>query len=117
MSNERIDFRSLDLYASTVRREGAVASILSASAPELARRAQAKSPMVAVTQWMTPALAAAALIAALSLTALWRIERPAAEVPLASVSEVLLPKPVSAWVSEDRPPSNSDLILAVEETQ
>src|SRR5256885_317947 len=75
MSNERMDFRSLDLYASIVRRERAVASILSASALELARRAEVKSPMVAGTQWMTPALATAALITAVALPALVIIDR------------------------------------------
>lgn len=114
MEDDRIDFRSLDAYGNAQRREHGVAQILSAAAPELARRADGRSPVIVLARWTAPALAAGTLIAVLSLATLWRVERRPQEVPLAAVSEVLLPTPVSTWVSEDRPPSSSDLILAVE---
>jgi hypothetical protein len=114
MEDDIIDFGPLDTYASAHRREQAIAQILSAAAPELARRADSASPVIVLARWSTPALAAVTLIALLSLATLWRVERRPQDVPLATVGEVLLPTPVSTWVSEDRAPTNSDLILAVE---
>ena len=102
------------MYANVDRRERAVAQILGALAPEMLRRAEAWSPVVILARWSKPALALVTLIAGLSLVTLWRVERRAPEAPLATVSEILLPTPVSTWVSEDRAPSMSDLILAVE---
>jgi hypothetical protein len=113
-NDERIDFSVVDRLANPEHLELAIAGVLAAAAPELLRRADARSPVIALARWSAPALAAAALIGVISLATLWRVERHAREVPLASVSDVLLPAPVSSWVSEDRAPSNSDLILAVE---
>jgi hypothetical protein len=109
-----IDLRALDVFGSAERREQAIAQILSAAAPQLARRAEARSPVIVLARWSAPALAFVTVMAALSLATLWRVDRRSPEVPVATVSEALLPTPVSTWVSEDRPPSNSDLILAVE---
>ena len=109
-----IDFRPLDVYANVARRELAVAGIMSAAGPELMRRAEARSPVLALARWSAPALLLVSVIAGLSLLTLWRVERRAPQAPIATVTEILLPTPVSTWVSEDRAPTNSDLILAVE---
>ncbi len=109
-----IDFGPFDVYADVERRDAAVARILGAAAPDLLRRAEVRSPVVMLARWSAPALALVTVIAGLSLMTLWRVERRAREVPLATVTEVLLPTPVSTWVSEDRAPSKSDLIMAVE---
>jgi hypothetical protein len=113
MDQDRIDFSALDTLANDAVHERLAARIVAAASVELGRRANVLSPFAAIAGWTVPALSAAALIAGLAVATLATVERSAAEDR--TMPEALrLPAPVAAWLSEDRSPTNSDLILAVE---
>lgn len=116
MDDEPIDFGALDPSRDTVRWEGMIRGISERAAPALARRAAERNVFVLVADWARPALAAAAALAAVSAGALaWELGDPAS-APLAGVEEALqLAEPVSLWVAEERAPTTSDLIAAVED--
>lgn len=118
MDHEQLDLSALDRFAESARLEGAVRGVMAQSAPILARRAGRRPVLSLVAVWARPALAAAAAIAAISVAGLARpMERAASvsSVPLVSVAEALnLPTPVSEWVVEEREPTASDLILALD---
>ena len=111
--DDRIDFSSLDTLADAGAHERLAARIVDAALVELDRRANVFSPFAVIAGWTVPALSAAAVIAGLALATLITVERSGAEDR--TMPEALrLPAPVAAWLSEDRAPTNSDLILAVE---
>lgn len=117
MDHEQLDLSALDRFGDPARLEGAVRGVMAQAAPVLARRATGRPVLSLVAVWARPALAAAAVVAALSVTSLaapmGRAGTPSA--PPASVAEALnLPAPVSEWLAEEREPTASDLILALD---
>lgn len=118
MDPARLDFSSLDPSLDPRRWEGLIRGILQRAEPELAQRAAARSSLVALADWARPALAAAVVLVALSAATLLVLEpRPAAPAdaaaPAVGLAETLgLPPTIADWVTEERPPSLSELILA-----
>jgi hypothetical protein len=105
-------------------------AIAAAAGAELARRAAAAraieaarsgSPAVRdgllalVARWAVPTLAAAAILAALSVAGLALASRDPETGAGTLVGALELPEPASTWLDEDRGPATSDLILAVQE--
>jgi hypothetical protein len=70
----------------------------------------------ALSDWAWPALSAAALLALVSGAALTLTrQQVSAEETFAGVLDALeVVEPLSLWLSEDRTPSTSDLIFALE---
>jgi hypothetical protein len=68
-----------------------------------------------VARWAVPTLAAAAILAALSVAGLALASRDPETAAGTLVGALELPEPASTWLDEDRGPATSDLILAVQE--
>lgn len=119
MDPMRIDLTPLDPAADPARFEAMVRVIMERAGPELVRRARRVSPILLLAQWARPLAAAAAALAALATGTLVIADRPVSgsEVATAAgLAEALhVPAPVADWVSEERPPSVSDLLVAVVE--
>ncbi|MEW5926555.1 MAG: hypothetical protein AB1941_03660 [Gemmatimonadota bacterium] len=111
MHEEPIDLSPLAL--APARRETLVATITARALAEAAVR----SPLALVVGWMRPTLAAAALVAAVSLGVLAAAEPGAAggSTAMRTVADELnFPEPVAEWIAEERTPSDADLIHALE---
>jgi hypothetical protein len=117
MDEHPIDLSPLDPATDPVRWERLVRAITEAAAPELARRAAARSVMAVLGDWLRPGLAAGFVLAVMTalMLALLGQSREAAPPPLAGLEEALeLSAPVSLWLSEQRAPTTSDLLLVLE---
>lgn len=118
MNEEPIDLAVLDRFGAPGSAEAAVRRIMVRAAPALARRAMGRGVLPLIATWARPALAAAAVVAALSVAALAApLRRDESSKVLASpVAEALdLPAPVDDWVSDGRSPTAADLIVALED--
>lgn len=107
---EPVDLSPLDPRADRARWEGMVARIVwRATAP--------RTPMAALVSWRRPALAAAALVAAVSAGVMWWDGQAAATAgPANTVVEALeVPEPVSDWIVEGRAPHGTDVLVAIDE--
>ena len=105
------------LEPSGARTELLVGTIMRRAAAELARRAAADvSPITVLYQWSKPALAAAAVVAAICVSVLASHEFHGAQAPGRGLADALeVPAPVNAWLVENRSPTVADLLIALEE--
>ncbi len=111
--------RALDPGRDPERFERLVDGILRAAAPELARRAEAQavppSLLLGLSDWLRPALAAAALVAFLALATLVGGGARADLEPPPGLTEALgYPAPVATWVETERAPSVEELLISLE---
>jgi hypothetical protein len=114
MDTERVDLSPLDPMEDRVRYERLVRRILDAADPELVRRTREAGTLALVAGWARPALAAAAIIAALALGGLGAMHRQAAQ-PADSMADALgVPAPAADWLANGREPTTDDLVLAME---
>jgi hypothetical protein len=111
---DRIDFTAFEPDAA--EQDLLVAAILERAAPELARRAARDvSPIVVLSDWARPALAAAAVLALICLSVLAGHEFSGVTAPGTGLTEALaVPEPVNEWLAGDRSPTVADLMLAME---
>ena len=113
---ERLDFSALDLDHNTEKLERLVGSVMWRAREELNRRAAAQTLTVseAVATWFRPAIAAAAAIAAVSLTLLATTAGRGEDETDAGayLSNAGVPAAMTAWYEEDRSPTASDLLVA-----
>jgi hypothetical protein len=112
MMDERMDLAALRL--DDIRRAQLVASIMARAEPELARRDTIDvSPMAILSEWLRPALAAAAVVVMIcgSLLAV-TLESPGPGVGYTDVLAV--PRPANEWLVGERAPTISDLLIAME---
>jgi hypothetical protein len=117
MSDEQFDFSPLDPARDPDRFERMVSNITWRARMELKRRAERVriSPVEVVATWYRPALAAAAAIAAVSLTLLTTVGRAKTEVPTgAYMSSTEVPAALSTWYEEDSIPTAAELLVAFE---
>jgi hypothetical protein len=111
MDDRPLDLTPLDLAPD--RRAALSASILARAEVVLARRA-ARGPVAVLTDWRRPALAAAAVVAAIAISALY--VTGGKSTPSATTTEALgFPGPVVAWVEADRQPSLEELVVTMAE--
>lgn len=104
--SERLDLSALEL--SDVERERLVRAIMSRAAPELTRRSVDVSPMLVLSDWARPALAAAAVVAVVCMTVL---ARGGHVEPGNGLTDALaVPTPVNEWLISDRAPTVADLL-------
>ena len=113
---ERLDFSALDLDRDAEKFERLVGNVMWRARGELNRRAAAQTLTLseAVATWFRPAIAAAAAIAAVSLTLLATTGgRSEGETDAgAYLSSAGVPAAMTAWYEEDRSPTASDLLVA-----
>lgn len=105
-----IDLSPLDPRRDRERWERMVATIV--------RRAAAppRNAWAVLAAWQRPALAAAALVAALSAGAMWWEASTRAIAPTETLAEALdVPQPVADWIAEGRTPDGGDLYVALDE--
>lgn len=108
--SERMDLSALEL--DDAQRELLVAAILARADAELTRRAPDDvSPILVLSSWARPALAAAAVLAVLCASVLVRASaRPAPVV----ADALAVPAPADAWLVHERAPTVGDLLVALE---
>ena len=112
--DRRLELEPLDPTRDAARWEGRVGRILADAAPLLLeRRAAPAGPLLALADFLRPALGVALAAAALSGVVLLRqVDAPRL---LSGVPEELgLPTPVADWLSEGREPTADDLLASLE---
>ena len=114
MEPERADLSPLDPAEDQLRYERLIRRNTDAATVELARRAEASTPLALLGAWARPALAAAAIIAAVAAGALMTTDRAPAPSSAASLAELGLPDPAAGWLAEGSGPTEADLVLAME---
>lgn len=114
MHEEPLDLSALRMDGA--RRERMVWEIVAGVRPLGARRSVPRGPLLVLAAWTRPALAAGFLIAVLSSLALLAARPSAAEqVATARIPEVLgLPHTVADWLNDERGPTTTDLVGALE---
>lgn len=114
MEPDRLDLSPLGLAAN--RWEARLRSILAAASPELARRAALVSPLGLLGMWARPVLRIAAVLAVLAATVIIAQERsgPVAAQAGGVTDALQIPAPVAEWITNDRGPTNGDLLIAME---
>jgi hypothetical protein len=111
--DDRIDLTALELDAG--RRELMVAAIMARAAAELERReSQDVSPMLVMSRWMRPALAAAATLAVICVSILALAGNEAAAPGFGLADELAVPEPADAWLVSERQPTVGDVLAAME---
>ena len=113
MMDERMDLTALE--PDEGQRELLVAAIMSRAGDELTRRAVVDvSPIGMLSEWMRPALAAAAVVAMVCFSVLARPVAAHIE-PGGGLTDALdVPTPVNEWLISDRSPTVADLLIAME---
>ncbi len=108
---QAIDLSPLDPTRDPEHFDEIVAAITTEAADELARRASA-TPITELARWQRPMLAAAAVLAIISLTVMSRIELPDVTEE-AGVEEALgVPSELAQWMWTDELPTTADLFSA-----
>ena len=114
MDTERVDLSPLDPAEDRLRYERLVRRIVAAADPELARRAREAGTLALVAAWARPAVAAAAIVAAVALGGLSATQRDGARSTESMVDALGVPAPAAEWLEHGREPSAEDLVLAME---
>lgn len=110
---EGLDLSPLDPQLDAQRWERMVSGIMSRATFELRRRAAAArvpTPLDSLVAWMRPALATAAVLALLSLLALFRAGERGYH-PRMFFESADLPVPVTIWLEGGQAPTASDLLV------
>lgn len=107
---QAIDLSSLDPTRDPEHFDEIVAAITTEAADELARRGR-PTPIIQLARWQRPMLAAAAVLAIISLTVMSRIELPddTAEDPVGVAEALGVPDALAQWMWTDELPTTADL--------
>jgi hypothetical protein len=117
MSEERIDFTAMEWKLEAEREHQLAERILAAAGPTLARRAPIAMPALDLTRWVRPVLAAAAVLAALSIATIQRIERDESSMYGVTADALDLPSPVGEWIARDGAPGIGELFALISESE
>ncbi|HEX2209234.1 MAG TPA: hypothetical protein VHG93_16275 [Longimicrobium sp.] len=105
MQPDPIDLSPLALP--DLRRERMVRTVLARAVVAPA----ARGPLGVLAGWARPTLAAAAVVAAVSVGALaWSGASPPEPAPLTIADGLRLPEPAADWIAENRSPTEADLL-------
>jgi hypothetical protein len=115
---EPVDLSSLDPTADRARFDRLIGSLLSAAAPELARRNQPRTVLGQIVWWERPMLIAATILglAALSTLALVQRNSGSSAIESAWTTSVGVPAQLSGWVERGEAPSIEMALGFSEET-
>ena len=117
MSDEQIDLSAMEWKLETGREEELAERILAASGPTLARRSATARSTLDLTRWLRPVLAAAAVLAALSIATIQRIERDDSSSYGVTEDALNLPSPVGEWIARDEAPGMGELLALTSESE
>jgi hypothetical protein len=110
---ERLDLTALEPDEAT--RELLVAAVMLRSGSELARRgSEDVSPIAVLSDWMRPALAAAAVVAVVAMSVLAQRELAHIEPGSGLTDALAVPAPVNEWLISERSPTVADLLIAMD---
>jgi hypothetical protein len=116
MSDERMDFSSLDPTQDAERFEAIVHSITDAAANQLAARRARATVVGQVASWWRPLLAAAAIVGIVSIGALARFDVSGATTDAeAGLAEAIgMPQQIAEWVIAEDVPTLTELLVVLE---
>ncbi len=115
MSDERIDFSSLDPTQDAERFDAIVHSITDAAANQLAARRARATVVGQVASWWRPLLAAAAIVGIVSIGALARSGTTAAttETEVGLAEAIGMPQQIAEWVLTEDVPTPAELLVVL----
>ncbi|MQA91639.1 MAG: hypothetical protein GEU90_15680 [Gemmatimonas sp.] len=117
MTSAERDLQPLDPERDPVKWEAMVGSIMTAAQPELERRAVIRSPMVVLSEWFRPAVAATAAVAMVAASAVLFIgELPGDESagPGIVAEGIGIPNTVADWLDTGHPDALDELVFGME---
>lgn len=119
MSDDRIDFSSVDPTKDEVHFEKLVSSIMRDAEAELGRRRGHLTVVAQVGTWWRPMLAAALVLIVVSLGVLWQLGGNGGAIQVESGIEESLgvPAQLASWIRSDDLPTASDLLETIEVSQ
>jgi hypothetical protein len=114
MNEDFRDLKPLDASEDPLRFDRLVRRITAAAAPELARRRLLPGPLLLLTEWTRPTLAAAAMVLLLAGSALFGPLRPGGTEPESIAIGVGVPFPVEVWLETGQAPPIDELVYGIE---
>ena len=116
MGNDRIDFSALDPTQDRDQFDGLVNSIMDRASDGLARRRVSSGPLNVLVQWKRPMLAAAAVIAVVSVGVLLRVEGSESVEESTGIAEAIgVPSLLAQGVRNNDMPTTAELFEAFQE--
>lgn len=117
MADDPLDLSPLDPTTDHARLERRLADIATAAAtPLAARRVRAVTGVLAaLPRWRRPMLAAAAVVALVSIAALARIDVPSRSNATGVAEAIGVPQGLATWVRADSTPDPAQLLTALRE--
>ena len=115
MSDERIDFASLDPTRDTEQFDAIVRSITAAATDQLAARRARATVVGQVVSWWRPLLAAAAIVGIVSIGALARSKTSATttETEVGLAEAIGMPQQIAEWVLAEDVPTPTELLVVL----
>ncbi len=118
MDDDRIDFSALDPTRDLDRFDKLVGSIMEQAAEELETRSSSNNPLMQLVNWRRPMLAAAAVIAMVSVGVLWQVESPEVEEETTGIAEAIgVPDLLAQGIRNNDMPTTAELFEAFQGIQ
>jgi hypothetical protein len=118
MDDDRIDCSALDPTRDHDRFDRLVGSILEQAADELANRRATSSPLMQLVNWKRPMLAAAAVLAMVSVGVLWQVESTEVEDDTTGIAEAIgVPSLLAQGIRNNDMPTTAELFEAFQGIQ
>jgi hypothetical protein len=118
MDDDRIDFSTLDPTQDRARFDELVASIMEKAEDELGVRRASTSALSQLVRWRRPMLAAAAVIAMVSVGILWQVQAPESEEESTGIAEAIgVPNLLAQGIRNNDMPTTAELFEAFQEIQ
>ncbi len=118
MDDDRIDLSAFDPTRDEAHFDRLVDSIMVRAADQLAERRASSSPLMQLVQWRRPMLAAAAVIAMVSVGVLWQVQSPGLEEETTGVAEAIgVPSLLAQGIRNNELPTTAELFEAFQGKQ
>jgi len=118
MDDDRIDFSALDPTRDEAHFDLLVGSIMERAADQLTERRASSSSLLQLVQWRRPMLAAAAVIAMVSVGVLWQVQSPEVAEESTGIAEAIgVPSLLAQGIRNNEIPTTAELFEAFQEVQ
>ena len=116
MTDDRIDFSSIDPTHDRSRFDELVRSTMDRAAGELATRRAMVDTLAQLAKWRRPMLAAAVLVAVIASTVMLTFRREVSVATTGSIAEAVgVPGQLADWLRSGETPDAADLLFVFEE--